>query len=459
MSLFLKPAFLKKDRMKKYRKISTRFRELLKQELPSWQTDGIISAEQSDVISQKYQLDQIQKESTRLLISAIYIIGAILICGGIISFIAAHWEKIPASVKVAMIVAVMLTSHTIGYYLWKISGKSPRLGHALVVLGTLVFGANIGLMAQIFHIRANFYNGLFAWALGAITMAYALQSVPNAVVGILVWFIGFCGGVEAHERIFAIYPFIAAVVFLLFAYLNRSILVFSLSLLATGFAIVIHTFDGSRYLISSGLVAPGIGLLLLGGGLLLKRTANYSEFGPCAMTIAAIFAAFGAYVSSFHSYGMRFPELLNERLWLAPTIAVYVLSIAVWLFAWKRVLSDAQARWISAGLLISCILTAAPILITPLLMSSPDSFWCVVFANTACVILAATLIVNGFLLLDRRIFWAGIIFAALVITSRFLEYETGLLIKAVVFITCGIVLILAGVEFENYLKRRRFVNE
>jgi hypothetical protein len=92
-------------------------------------------------------------------------------------------------------------------------------------------------------------------------------------------------------------------------------------------------------------------------------------------------------------------------------------------------------------------------------MDSPDSFWCTVCANVACFILAAALVANGFSSLDRRIFWAGVMFIALVITSRFLEYETGLLIKAAVFIACGICLILAGVGFENYLKQRRPANE
>ena len=81
------------------------------------------------------------------------------------------------------------------------------------------------------------------------------------------------------------------------------------------------------------------------------------------------------------------------------------------------------------------------------------------FANIACFTLSAGFIACSFRLEDRRIFWAGVLFAALIIASRFLEYETGLLIKAVVFIACGIGLIAAGVGFENYLKKRRLINE
>ena len=80
-------------------------------------------------------------------------------------------------------------------------------------------------------------------------------------------------------------------------------------------------------------------------------------------------------------------------------------------------------------------------------------------SNVACLVLSAGLIANSFRAEDRRFFWAGVLFVALVIASRFFEYETGLLLKAVVFITCGIGLILAGVGFENYLKKRRIANE
>ena len=151
----------------------------------------MISTGQSSAISQRYRLDQMAKESTNRLLFAIYIIGAALIGAGAISFVAAHWEQITPSAKIGLIVACMLTGHIAGFYLWKVSAKSPRLGHALIVLGTLVFGANIGLIAQIFHIKSHFYNGLFAWAIGAIIMAYAVESVPNAVIAIIVSFIGF----------------------------------------------------------------------------------------------------------------------------------------------------------------------------------------------------------------------------------------------------------------------------
>jgi hypothetical protein len=47
--------------------------------------------------------------------------------------------------------------------------------------------------------------------------------------------------------------------------------------------------------------------------------------------------------------------------------------------------------------------------------------------------------------------------AAILILSRTLEYETELLIKAVIFTACGVGIIVAGVLFERFLKSRRAV--
>jgi len=56
---------------------------------------------------------------------------------------------------------------------------------------------------------------------------------------------------------------------------------------------------------------------------------------------------------------------------------------------------------------------------------------------------------------DRRVFWASVLLAAGYILARTLEYETGLMLKAAVFVGCGIGLIAAGVLFERYLRKRR----
>ena len=51
-----------------------------------------------------------------------------------------------------------------------------------VSLGTMFFGAGIWLIAQVYHIDEHYPNGFLLWGLGALAMAWALRSIPQAIV-------------------------------------------------------------------------------------------------------------------------------------------------------------------------------------------------------------------------------------------------------------------------------------
>jgi hypothetical protein len=55
---------------------------------------------------------------------------------------------------------------------------------------------------------------------------------------------------------------------------------------------------------------------------------------------------------------------------------------------------------------------------------------------------------------QRVVFWLGSLYMVLLILSRFLEYETSLMVKAAAFLACGIAVILAGMSYERYLRRK-----
>lgn len=444
-------------------KISSRFREWLKRELQTWQTDGIINPEQSATISQRYKLDQIGRERKNYFLFAIYIIGIVLVGAGIISFIAAHWDRIAPAPKVVVLVSVMLACHLSGFYLWRLSGRSPRLGHALIVLGTLLFGANIGLLAQVFHIQLNFYYSLFGWAIGAVAMAYAVESTPNAVVAIAISFIAFCGWVSDNPHAFCYYPFVAAAIFLPFAYLRRSLLTFGLSLLAVGISVMVCVSWDSRELSAFSVAAAGVGLLFFALGLLSGRTAAFKSFTAPAMVLATILIALNAYMLSFKGAAREVEFGGDENwMWTIPVAAAYIMAIIMWVYVFKSMLQNRRIRLISISILVSTVLLLVGIIVKTFLPGSwihDDYLFVVITSHLACLALCIGLIANSFLAEDRNFFWAGILFAAMIIITRFFEYETGLLFKAAVFTACGVGLILAGATFESYLKKRRLPNE
>jgi len=141
-----------------YRKIQNHNSGILKQEL-KLADRRLISAEQSSTRRRDTVLTRYKKRATRLLLFVIYIIGAVL-SRGVISFVAANWESIPAAAKVAIIVPLMLACHFIGY-IWAYFRHKPPPRPLLCRAGNTVFGANIGLWRQIFHIQSEFLQRLF----------------------------------------------------------------------------------------------------------------------------------------------------------------------------------------------------------------------------------------------------------------------------------------------------------
>ncbi len=66
--------------------------------------------------------------------------------------------------------------NTLGFYLWRqpntiqnnlqnTTSKKQKLGHGLLIFGALILGANIALMAQMFHIGGSPYGLYIVWGL------------------------------------------------------------------------------------------------------------------------------------------------------------------------------------------------------------------------------------------------------------------------------------------------------
>ncbi len=117
-----------------------------------------------------------EKEDTqKRIIRIIVTIGAVLVGMGIFSFIAANWQEMTKVIKVSMIVIAMIASYTGGWFLRE-KWHYEKTGEALLLLGTIIYGAGIFLVAQMFHTRGNWPDGFILWMIGTIVMAFAAES-------------------------------------------------------------------------------------------------------------------------------------------------------------------------------------------------------------------------------------------------------------------------------------------
>jgi uncharacterized membrane protein len=117
--------------------------------------------------------DGVRGRTVRVVLAA----AALLIAAGVFSFVAANWERMPREARLGFIVAVMLAANVWGWSL-RARTRFRATGEALLAIGTLVYGAGIFLVAQMFHVRANWPDGFMLWLIGAVAMAVALRSLP-----------------------------------------------------------------------------------------------------------------------------------------------------------------------------------------------------------------------------------------------------------------------------------------
>ncbi len=159
-----------------------KYLERLRKELPVWVAHGWVNPGGERAI-----LDHVsaQRAGTRYLTYAFSILGVLLLGSGIITYFAANWGVIPKAAKLVILFGAMWAAYGASGYLFK-DAESPQLGQAFLLLGVILFGANIALIAQIYHIDAHFPNGVLLWSLGAVLAAYLLRSQPALIAAIVL---------------------------------------------------------------------------------------------------------------------------------------------------------------------------------------------------------------------------------------------------------------------------------
>lgn len=438
--------------------ISADFRSTLKQEIPLWVENGIVTENAAQQLAERYQLKDIQKESSRLLVAIIFTVGGLLLGGGVISFVAANWEEIPIAAKVALLLIALLGFHLTGYWLWHQKGWA-RLGHALVFTGSLVFGANIGLMAQIFHVSGEWYGAFGAWAFGTLIMAYAARSWITGLLSLLtsvIWFQGYTWG---HQNfLVAIFPLLLAAVFIYLSWQLSSRVLYTATFI--GFTFSICALGAIRHQTHKGVL-----LALLAGGFLswsvgeFQRTSNRRpEYGNLIAGMGILLLGGCAYIWSFHDW-WRLREWIGETtqaklfsVWLIPTIITFAVAVALAVIVVRGTEIDSSRRMPMLGIFVAVALLA---LCAVSNLTSPANYALpTVLVNIAALMIAAVVISIGIMDERRIAFWAGALFLVLIVISRFLEYDTSLLVKSAAFTICGVTMIAAGVAYEKYLHRR-----
>jgi len=442
---------------------SEKFRRQLRQEAERWWQDGTIDATLYSRLAERYRFNQLETEARNRFTTILVSLGGILLGLGAITFVAANWLVWSRAEKLALLLSVFLSVSMTGFWLWRSSsrGGCHKLGAALLLFGSLLLGANIGLVSQMFHQSGPLYQLLFVWSGGVWLMAASLQMPALAILATVL-----AGSAYAPAMVDAAYtsqldawqtvalytPLIALVLFMPLAWMSRSRVTFAFTSILLSGSLTVSALLPQTWANESALVLPPA--LLWAYGTQPPQRFALPAFQAIARVLALVFAAGLFYVLSFNFWAEFQLDYWHNLGWSAPLTVNLLAIAALTLWLWLRPPARPLLRFwrqplaLNNGSLAAMFLAASATIYLHLQGVALDLFAPILF-NLLFFGLAIALLRDGLALGSRSSFWASIALLVLGIATRMLEYNTGLLLKAFVFAACGLGIIFAGLWFER----------
>jgi uncharacterized membrane protein len=335
-------------------------------EIDRWVAEGIVTQEQAGRLRSRYTPTEAGPPWGLIVFAAA---GAIVIGLGVILLFAYNWDAIPKFGKLALIFGAVIAAHAGAVRLLAGDGWKPKLGEAIAALGTMLYGAGIWLVAQVYHIDEHFPNGFLFWALGALAMAWAIRSTLNGLIAVVLFV--FWGSFELFEfhspQLSAVLLLAAGVLPL--AWKNRSALLLAATVLAIQFLIVasVGSWGGAGNAIAASIA---LAVLLVGSGRILA--ARQVDFAGAAGVL--LFLGFAAFVVC--AFVLTFDDAAEGLLELGsrPGPGTLTASLVMWslvagaVAAWAWLANAAllqkeieinREEWLLPVMLIQCVTFAA----------------------------------------------------------------------------------------------------
>ena len=388
-----------------------------------WQESGLITDEQSQAI---LDFESVGTPRFRLgirfnrLIVVLSTLGAVLVGAGLISFVAANWQGIPAIMKLAMLIGGQIVTFWAAYQLQFVRGY-PRVGGAIMFSAAAWFGANVFLVAQSYHLATDNPDLLIWWFLGILPLAYITRSKSITVMAVGIFTVGISW--KAATQTDSVSGALLVMGMLLFT---------AAALYAIG---MLHLrrenlkFHAGPYLISGVLLAIGMTYILtfdgVFRGLLGERVVDPQAVTGQYLVLAAIVSAI--------------------------SVAAMVMAVRKPVYARKTLVS----RFAEPGVI--ALVIGFGWFIATLPFGSPEPY--VIASNLLLIVLIFGSIILGIVNRREAFVNVGIIFFVINLATRYIELTVDMLETSLAFIVGGLLLLGVGYGMERARRRllRQFV--
>jgi uncharacterized membrane protein len=420
----------------------------LQQEVAHWRTEGLVDEALALRILARYPATA-ERNWGRMIFSAI---GAVMVGLGVILFFAYNWHAIPKAAKLALVFGALAAAHGAAMVVARRSDAHHGVVEGLHVLGTMLFGAGIWLVAQIYHIDEHYPNAFLVWSLGALALAWVMPSVVQALLALFL--VSFWAGVEVFEFHSPMHaaPLLVVMGVLPLAWWRRSP-----TLLFCGVAVLYLVTAFTAGWIDHRALLPllfALGAAALVASMAAPGTAFPAAEGPLR-NLGLLVVLGCAYLLSFKESA----DWLVRLHAVKPGIEIYLGAAGATLIAAIGLLIrtglsniNNYRRW-QLGLLGAGM---AVFLISLFAKGVIDRWLVMVPFNLITLGFAILLILEGSEQLRPKMVGLGCLVFALVVVSRYTDLFSSLLMRAAVFVALGAGLFLVG---NFYAKNKKRVQE
>jgi uncharacterized membrane protein len=419
-------------------------------EIDLWQNDGLIVADQAQSIKDRYQVPEQGPAWGRLIF---FSIGAILFGLGVILLFAYNWEKMHKFAKLSVVVLALLTAHGTGFWLRQPAGRYRTAGEGLHLTGTMLFGAGIWLVAQIYHIDEHYPNAFFIWGFGAMTMAWALPSISHAILAtvLLVLWNGFEAFDFKNPHLLSPFIIFGGLMPLAWVYRSRVLLATTIGAFMLMLAFSVATVGGDL----AFLLVFFSACILIAAGLLVRRMGGFPGSGPVFSFIGYSVYLVTLFVLSFFHHGKGLFTIHFDKLPVGiyffsfSTAAIGLLIWAFWPAFHRPQNAPAGFRIDYYGVLITLLL----IVLNTLGVLGLKGWAGAAVFNIIFLFHSIMLIVTGCKKLDIKSTTAGCLLVAFMAMARYTDLFVSLLARSSVFLLMGAALFAVGLYYSRTKKQ------
>lgn len=163
--------------------------DALEKRLERWLSAGVVDAGTAARI-RTFEESRSSSERLRWPVLLAVALGGVLLCAGVLLFVAAHWDELSPAWRFSLVLILVAVFPIAGALTEE---RFPALSTTFYAIGTVCVGAGIFLTAQIFNLQEHWPTGILMWAIGALVGWFLLRHwTQAAMLALLVpgWLVG-----------------------------------------------------------------------------------------------------------------------------------------------------------------------------------------------------------------------------------------------------------------------------